>query len=283
MGTHYVPKFYLRGFAKSDRFAVFDKEARRWFHTQPKSVANEVGLWPDELETFVTESIEEPAKDVIDRLRNKGPISEDERHRLARYITFLWKRVPAGRERVRESTPTVADQIKYELDTALDNLVRIDGTATELVEKRRAEIASYIDKIKLERPTSLWHGSLTVESGLDAGRGGAAMKWMILHTSGPRYFASDNPVFFFKSDGVGNVTSELTLPLSSSASLVGIHTTSSLPLHCQASDRHVREVNRRTASNASRYIFTEQVEPWMKDFLLKSSHELTRRMFHLFS
>ncbi|MCE3605418.1 hypothetical protein LXA47_17675, partial [Massilia sp. P8910] len=73
---------------------------------------------------------------------------------------------------------------------------------------------------------------------------------------------------------------ELTLPLSSCASLVGIRGAASLPLHSMATDRQVREINRRTASNASRYLFAERVEGWMDTFLLKSKHELTRRAFH---
>ncbi|MCE3606571.1 DUF4238 domain-containing protein, partial [Massilia sp. P8910] len=207
MGKHYVPKFYLRGFTQADRFAVFDKEARRWFYSQPKSVANEVDLWPDELEAHVTKNIEEPAKEVIELLRKKAMVTQEERHRLAHYITFLWKRVPAGRKRVRDYTPAVADQVKDELNIALDELVREDGTVVELVEQRRTEIASYIEKIKLERPASIWHGSLTVESEIGVGQGIAGMNWTVLHTSEPRYFASDNPVFFFQNDGVGNVTS----------------------------------------------------------------------------
>lgn len=280
MGKHYVPKFYLRGFARADRFTVFDKDAQRWFESQPKSVAHEVDLWPDEVETFVTETIEDPAKEVIDLLRNKQSATEEERHRLARYIAFLWKRVPAGRNRVRGHTPAVADQIRDELDAALDAIARNDESSTELVELRRVEIAAYIEKVKLERPASLWHGSLTVEPGLDIVNAIAGMKWRVLHTNGPRYLASDNPVFFFENDGVGNITSELTLPLSSSAALVLIRVTGDFPLHSQATDRQVREINRRTAFNASRYIFAEKVEPWMNAFLLKTNHELTRRTFH---
>lgn len=111
-------------------------------------------------------------------------------------------------------------------------------------------------------------------------KGLAGMKWKVLHTNGPRYLASDNPVFFFENDGVGNITSELTLPLSSSAALVLIRVTGDFPLHRQATERQVREINRRTASNASRYIFAEKFEPWMNAFLLKTHHELTRRTFH---
>jgi hypothetical protein len=136
MGKHFVPKFYLRGFARSDRLAVFDKTIPRWFYSQPKSVANEIDLWPDELETFVTENIEDPAKEVIERLRNKARVSDDERLRLARYIAFLWKRVPAGRNRVRDYTPAVADQVRDELNVALDELIREDATLIGKVELR---------------------------------------------------------------------------------------------------------------------------------------------------
>lgn len=280
MGKHYVPKFYLRGFAPADRFSIFDKIDQRWFYSQPKSVAHEVDLWPDELETFVTESIEEPAKDVIDRLRNKLSVTEPDRYVLARYIAFLWKRVPAGRDRVRGHTPLVAETVRKELNVELDEMAREDKTLVSLVERRRAEINAYIEQIKLEKPTALWHGSLKVESSLNVGEGIAGMTWQVLHTVEPRYLTSDNPVFFFQNDGVGNVTSELTLPLSSTATLIGIRHSRELPLHGMAKEPLVREINRRTVSNATRYIFSERVEPWMNTFLLKSDHKLIRGLFH---
>lgn len=282
MGQHYVPKFYLRGFARGDRFFVFDKKLRKWFQSQPKSVANEINLWPDELEVYVTKNIEEPAKNVIEKLRNKLLVNEEERYALARYIAFLWKRVPAGRERVRCHTPLVAESVRQELHATLDAIASEDDTKAELVGRRRGEIDAYIEKIKLERPAWLWHSSLTVDSGLDLGRGIVEMNWRVLHTDEPRYLASDNPVFFFEADGVGNATSELTLALSSTAALVGTHPNQNLPLHCVATESAVREINRRTSSNTSRYVFSEHVEPWMQTFLLKGHHVLTRRAFHNF-
>jgi hypothetical protein len=280
MGKHYVPKFYLRGFARADRFVVFDKESQRWFPSQPKSVANEVDLWPDELEAFVTGNIEDPAKGVIDRLRNRQSVTDEERYRLARYISFLWKRVPAGRSRVLDHTPAYADEIMNELNVGFDQLIREDKSVTGLAERRRAEIGAYIERIKIDRPPSIWHGSLQIENENKVTKGIAEMNWTVLHTTGARYLASDNPVFFFENDGIGNITSELTLPLSSDAALIGIRVGGRLPLHSWATGSQVREVNRRTASNASRYLFAESIEPWMCAFVLKAHHELTRRKFH---
>jgi hypothetical protein len=65
MGKHYIPQFLLRGFTHEGRLHVFDKAKVQWFRSQPKSVANERDLWPDEVETFITEEVEGPARDAI--------------------------------------------------------------------------------------------------------------------------------------------------------------------------------------------------------------------------
>ena len=50
MGHHYVPRFYLRGFAHDERIWAYDKESGRHFPTQVKSIANETGMYSDDLE-----------------------------------------------------------------------------------------------------------------------------------------------------------------------------------------------------------------------------------------
>jgi hypothetical protein len=99
MGKHYIPQYLLRGFTSEGKLFVFDKVDARWFSSQPKSVANEADLWPDEIETYITETVEEPARHAIERLRQKQELSEQDRLSLARYIAFLWKRVPVHRQR----------------------------------------------------------------------------------------------------------------------------------------------------------------------------------------
>lgn len=258
MGKHYIPQFLLRGFTHEGGLHVFDKARVQWFRSQPKSVANERNLWPDEVETFITEEVEGPARDAIERLRRRESLAEQDRSMLARYIAFLWKRVPAGRDRFLSSIPEVAEAVRRELIPKLAS------------EDQRIKANAFIDKNIADPPATLWHESMRTEFKRDVEGTIARMSWQILHTNEPSYLASDHPVFFFAADGIGRPTSELTIPFSSRAALICRHAAGNTPLHMDAQPYQVREVNRRTVFNATRFIFAETKERWMTDFVTKA-------------
>jgi len=257
MGKHYVPQFFLQGFTRHGRFLVFDKTKTKWFPSQPKSVANEGDLWSDEIETFVTENIENPANHAIEQLRNRLQLSPQDREALARYIAFLWKRVPANREQFNGNIPEVSERIRAELNLTLK-------TANQ-----KAVANAYIDKLIAERPPELWQASIRTGFTRDVPGAITNMQWQVLHTDDQLYLASDNPLFFFRSDGIGQPTSEITLPLGSRSALVGHNRSRGGPLHLDASPCHVKEINRRTVSKAMRFIFAEEQLPWMTPFVEK--------------
>ena len=257
MGKHYIPQFLLRGFTHEGALHVFDRAAAQWFRSQPKSVANERDLWPEEVETFITEEVEGPARDAINRLRRRESLTEQDRSTLARYIAFLWKRVPAGRGRFLSNIPEVAEAVRRDLIPKLAS------------EDQRIKANAYIDKNIANPPAALWHESMKTEFKLDVEGTIARMDWQIVHTNAPSYLASDHPVFFFAADGIGRPTSELTIPFSSRAALICRHAAGHTPLHIDAQPYQVREVNRRTIFNATRFIFAETKEHWMVDFVKK--------------
>lgn len=257
MGKHYVPQFLLQGFTRNGRFLVFDKTQVKWFPSQPKSVANEGDLWPDETETFVTEKIENPANHAIEQLRNRLPLSQQNREALARYIAFLWKRVPANREQFNRNIPKVGERIRKELNLNLKTT------------NQNAVANAYIDKLIAERPPELWQTSIRTGFTLDVPGAIADMQWQVLHTDDQLYLASDNPLFFFRLDGMGRPTSEITLPLGSRSALVGYNRSRGGPLHVDANPCHVKEINRRTVSKATRFIFAEEQLAWMTLFVRK--------------
>ena len=258
MGKHYVPQFLLRGFTYEGGLHVFDKARAQWFGSQPKSVANERDLWPDEVETFITEQVEGPARDAIERLRQRESLTEHDRSALARYIAFLWKRVPAGRDRFLNNIPGVAEALRRELIPKLAN------------EEQRIKANAYIDQHIADPSAALWHESMRTEFKRDVEGTIARMSWEILHTQEPSYLSSDHPVFFFSTDGIGRPTSELTIAFSSRAALICRHGGGNTPRHTDAQPRQIREVNRRTVFNATRFIFSETRESWMTDFVKKA-------------
>lgn len=257
MGKHYVPQFFLQGFARNGRLLVFDKTKAKWFPSQPKSVANEGDLWPDEIESFVTENIEDPAKHAIEKLRNRLQLSQQDRAAMAHYIAFLWKRVPANREQFNGNIPEISERIRAELNLTLK-------TANQ-----KAVANAYIDKLIAQRPPELWQASIRTGFTLDIPGAITKMQWQVLHTDDQLYLASDNPLFFFRSDGMGQPTSEITLPLGSRSALVGHNRLGGGLFHVDATPCHVKEINRRTVSKATRFIFAEEQLPWMTPFVGK--------------
>lgn len=258
MGKHYIPQFLLGGFTHEGRLHVFDKLITQWFRSQPKSVANERNLWPDEVETFITEQVEQPAQDAIERLRQRESLNERDRLALGRYIAFLWKRVPAGRERFLNSLPEVAEALRRDL---IPRLVSDD---------LRLKANAYIDKAIADRSTVFWHESMKAEFRRDVAGVIARMSWEILHVSEPSYLSSDHPVFFFPTDGIGRVTSELTIAVSSRAALVCRYAAGGSVLHKDAQQYQVHEINRRTVHNATRFIFSEIADPKVRAFLTET-------------
>lgn len=262
MGKHYIPQFLLSGFTEEGRLFVFDKVRAQWFASQPKSIANEGDLWPDETENFVTENIENPAQHAIEQLRGRHQLTAPDRHALARYIAFLWKRVPANREQFLNALPEVGERIRRDLNQTLKVEQRVIAN-------------KHIDKLIAERPAALWQASIQAGFRRDVPGAIVGMQWQVIHADEPSFFASDNPVFFFRTDGIGRSTSELTLPFSSRAALVGRYALGDRPLHVSAQSSQVKEINRRTVSKATRFVFAQTKQPWMMPFLLKV-HEPAR-------
>src|SRR5205085_7872581 len=103
---HYVPAFYLSGFAQTrDRdglLEVYDREKREFRTQTPDSVAFEKFYYATEsvdgmrdlsTEKFFGE-LEGAAKPLIDKLEAKIAITVDERATLALFFALLHTRVP---------------------------------------------------------------------------------------------------------------------------------------------------------------------------------------------
>jgi hypothetical protein len=93
MGKHYIPQFYLRGFCTGNAIQAYDRSEGRHFGSQRKSVENETAMYPQKVEDYLAQQIEDPAKPAIESIREHKPISEPDRSALANCIIAMWKRV----------------------------------------------------------------------------------------------------------------------------------------------------------------------------------------------
>ncbi|WP_083876834.1 DUF4238 domain-containing protein [Ideonella sp. B508-1] len=276
MGHHYLPRFYLRGFTTGNTVWVHDRRERRSYPSQPKSVANENKLYSEDIEQHLANAIEDPAKSAIEALRLHQPLDEQQREALAHYVIALWKRVPEGRARVYSGVPEVADSIRQELHAELDATVAATPHLADLAEHRKAQVSEVIEKFKIEPPPEVWHQNLTRDSSPNVVAALLSMNWRVLISEGADFLTSDNPVFFFQNEGIGRPTSELSVPLSSTVVLWAHRRPAPGPLYFTARPEAVRGLNRRVVFNATRYVYSQRLEPWMLRFVCKTDHVLTR-------
>lgn len=276
MGHHYIPKYYLSGFTSGTTIWAHDRLERRSFASQPKSVANETDMYPNGVEEYLGSSVEDPAKNAIEKIRQFQEITELDRKAIARYIVSLWKRVPAGRERVAALIPEVAVSVRNDIHAELTKAALSYPHLADRAEARKVEIDQVIEKYKVDKPSKIWNQSLAKEETEDLHEILLSMNWRFLHTENKQLLTSDNPVFFFRQEGIGAPNSELTLPFSSNVALWANRNPSNTSAYLQAAPAAIRELNRRVVSNATRFVYSAKDERWILPFVCKMEHNLTR-------
>lgn len=276
MGHHYLPQFYLRGFANENRLWVHDRRERRSFSSQPKAVANENKLYSDELEQHLANEIEGPANEAIDRLRSRASLDERHRAALARYIVILWKRVPKGRARLHAVLPQVADSVGTDILAGLDAAAVREPALAQAAERRKQEVLDVLERYRESPPPAIWHQSLVRDTGARVDQALLGMRWRAFVSDGAEFLTGDNPVFFFEHEGIGNQQSELTVPFSSQVTLWASRVVGEGPFYLRARSPVIRQINRRVASQATRYLFSERNEPWILPFACRPGHTLSR-------
>lgn len=275
MGNHYLPQFYLQGFADNNRLWAFDKKNSKYFFTQAKVVANENSMYTDELEQYFANKIEDPAKEAITRIRAGLTLTPQHRDTLAAYIIALWKRVPTGRERMKRNLPEVADFVRARISDRIDSIAREEKNFTEIAKKRRDEVDLVIERYKANPPDHLWHSTFDIETTPRMIRALRSMTWTLLTSREKQFITCDNPVFFFETDGIGQQNSELTIPFGSEVALWAHRKAETRAQYVAATNAMILELNRRTARNARRFLYSKHEEPWLLKFA-KKEHVPTR-------
>lgn len=279
MGHHYVPRFYLRGFESDGTIWTFDKKSGNSFPSQAKSIANETGMYSEDLESYLANEIEEPAKPALSKIRARERLVESDRLALARYLVVLWKRVPMARQRAFERMPEVATEVEANLNSELESLADLDPSKRSQVEELKRQVAETIAKHRANPPPAVWHHSIRSESGTRIIEATLSMNWTFLVSEKNQFLSGDNPVFFFEHEGIGKPTSEITLPISSTVALWASRGTAPNGRYLRAQPGAVKEINRRTAHNSVRFVYASRNEAWIKPFLDRGNWRLTRLMF----
>lgn len=281
MGHHYVPQQYLRGFAVPEspgEIWMYDKLSRRSVQTSIKFIVQEAGYYSEKTEKQLSELVEGPAYHALNKLRRGESIGDTERTHMALYIGTMLMRVPRRRRKAFEMLPGVLEDTINKVSTQVEQWAHSEGADPQVVSRRFAELERARESLRREPPLEVveqirapWPSERVLALV-------SAMTWRIVSTGGVAFFlTSDNPAYFFEAYGLGNPESELTFPLSSDMALLA--SWQGMPLEIiflNAKPALVKEVNRRVASGAERFVFYHAREEWVAKIADKQRPYLSR-------
>lgn len=296
---HITPAFYLRGFTCAEK----DRQSFIWVYERglpfkpgyiktgvynpcQRPVTATGFQWdyyafekPDgsgwDYETYenALQKIEEGAKPAIQSLRRHEMIEGADRMALATYMAMMIKRVPRRREWADNLWPEFIREFEQgagflERFEALEkNTDPSDSNKIANIARARAEYLRVISEYKSAKsmPRHILLPILTGQSKIPPAL--CDMTWRLLVCDTDKFFlTSDNPLWFDEQKGIGNQYLEVSFPISSDSVLVisrkmvegGIF---------RAGDRVVDEVNRRSATRATRHLYGCRPESWVVKFL----------------
>ncbi|MCX5846462.1 MAG: DUF4238 domain-containing protein [Deltaproteobacteria bacterium] len=279
MGHHYLPQYYLKGFTESEdnMLWAYEKGTGTKFNTQIKGLANITNFYSEDIEQYLANDIEGPANTVLDKIRSRHQINDDDKYIFAEYMAVMWKRVPRAKEDLKKMAPRLADGIAKKMSADLGNILDDKPEKAEFLEKRKREIDDILATYAVDPPKEIWLENIPPERTPRIVETIKAMTWVFWEfDQQPVFLTCDNPVFYFTGMGVGRRDSEISFPISSHVVLWATWRIDLPRNFIQASTQVVKEMNRRTVHNASRYVFHSRDERWIIPFIKKKNWKLNR-------
>lgn len=277
MGQHYIPKYYLKGFCDSSTenyIWVYEKNNPQVFKRNIDSVASENGRWPLEIEEFLANKVEQPTNFIIDRIRNEEEINQEDKDTLSKYMTAMLQRVPSGLQRAKAIAPTVLDEVFNKLENDIHYLIEKHPSKKNSLQKRLEEIPSLKLKYRNEFPVEIWHKLITPDSLPGVMTILPTMSWIFLKSDNKQAFlTSDNPFFFFEELGINK--SDITFPITSDITLWATWNSNSDRRYKRASKSQIKEINKRTVSKATKYIYYSEENKWVVRLMNNKNIKLT--------
>lgn len=281
MGHHYVPRRLLQKFALPDRAGMVwqhDKQNKTAVAAAISQVAQERDFYSDETEDRLHYDVEKPGGNAVEKILDKKRLKPDEVSSLMLHIGTMIRRVPFHRQWAAEIGkdlfPNALAETRQNAYQYVKAYATYHGHRNEWIEERIREVDSICDRYAQETPkwaidqmNDPFPREVIVGALLD-------MTWRIVESSGPQFFViSDNPVAYFRWEGygLGGKETELVFPLSPSIALHGSRQRQHASLtRFRASQRIVREINKRIVSQASRFVFTHDNPYWLSKLLTRS-------------
>jgi hypothetical protein len=213
MGHHYIPREFLRGFAEpgSEDWIHQDyRKAKKVSRIRIRDAAQERSFYPEEIETYLAQTIEGPANTVLNKLREGKAITPKDKTTLAIYIIQLGSRVPIVKESSMEVAPNLVDSVVTEMEEEISSAIARDPALASRAADLRKEPLQFSNNFR--KGPEPWHAYLIGEKPKSVAAL-SLMNWAFMLSGEDDFVTSDNPVFL--ESGFGKPEGGLTVPLSS--------------------------------------------------------------------
>jgi hypothetical protein len=277
---HYVPKYYLKGFADSSNSSliwVYEKGKNIPSQIPIKTTAGEKDPWPENIENYLTKEIENPANDVLDKIRKRLPITKEEKKLLSVYIIVMLKRVPRGLQRAKEDAPKIMEAVFNDTQLTIERFIKERPEKKELLQKHLAELPVIKSKWEKEFPRETWYKNFTPDTSPQVKGVLSSMTWIFLKSENKNAFiTSDNPVFFFEGIGMGKPESQVIFPISRKIVLFASWQQNRKEGYFRIKESAIKEINKRIASAATRYVFYSKNDTGIVALVNKKGYEFKK-------
>lgn len=278
---HFLPRFYLEGFARDGLVAVYDRKLNEVRMQQPVNTGvighfytqvDEQGRQRFELEAFLSE-VESNAKPVIEKLRGGHSLDNQERMDLAAFIALGSGRTPDMVETVQAMNGQLVKHLGKALfsdeEAVLETLMRdedkVGRSRDELLEEARG-LVQFIQSDAYEVNTDQqWALQMAVSTSAELAPILAERDWFVLHRDNPKksFVTCDAPVVLTRAGrlvqgmyrGVGFATRDalIVFPLTQSCVLAMQDFGAGLR-HATIGAAKVRDTNLLIASRCQRFV-----------------------------
>jgi hypothetical protein len=276
---HYLPEFYLRGFAPEGALYVYDRADKAYRKQTPKNTAveshfytieNEDGERSAAVEELLAQ-IDGAAANAIAKVIAREVLSDDDRANLAVFVVLLRSRTPDYEKGYREMTDKVTREmtrLAYPDEAAVAEDIR--KFEQETGKKLDVPPAIAFEMLHSQDLMYVPHRNETIGAMLrlstEVAPVFAEMTWTVLHAPPKRsYLTSDAPFVTYPPRGwdpqglmgVGLLTPgvENVVPLTSKVALAITHGDKGVR-HLPASDFSVQITNHGVARRSDRYIIS---------------------------
>ena len=282
---HYLPVSILRHFTNDEGILhVYYIQEKRWRERGPRGIGFEHDMYSLDVDKWFQREIESPAGYVFKKLREGDTnLSNEERLKVARFISTQVFRTPLARKRIINEKPaTVLRLFQDEVFaiSTLESLLRRHLTLDEREKVLRINFLSRnnpeqaLQEIQSDENSFTSHLQQMVSSDrtpthIDKQDVEFFMRlaWRVIKAEVEEFILSDNPVVMIPQGppGFDDPQFECVLPISKK---VAIHLgrdriISGQDVEMITSDRAVKRINSRTLASSYQYIFSSRKDSWI--------------------